>query len=331
MKKRIWVILVGLLLAFAVSMPAMATTAIEVDGKVYMVYGDQSAFEADGKTFIIGKDSVRIQEKGKPDRVLELETSAEDSPGVLIEDAVDGSVAIGYGEATVVTKNAETAGESVASIVIENIPGAQAERFSAYAQFGLSYDSEQNILYYQGQRVRIFEDTYSLGDYGYSSVEHFDEQGSIDVKAERHLSNDSRNADGSYEPSGQLVGLHALSAEEFAARDLVEWTRPHVNVASSGAPMTPGEQSAIYAPYAEFGLQYDAQTDSVRYQGQVVRRFLDIHQSNGEAWESGKFSGVMTSLYNELGTVDIETIRDYTVPDAEGNGKLIGLRAESVK
>ena len=342
MKKRNWVILMGLLLAFVVSVPAMATTAIEVDGKTYVVYGDQSTFEADGKTFIIGEDNVRIQEKGKPDRVLELETSTENSPGVLIEDVVAGSlgskssavtVVTVPSDATIVAESAETASESVTAIVIEDMPGAQGARFSAYAKFGLSYDSAQNILYYQGQRVRIFEDTYPLGDNAYSTNAYFDERGTVDVEAERHLSAHNRNADGSYDPSVLLTGLRMLSAEEFSARDLTKWTQPLANVtyASSEAPMTPEELSAFYAPYAEFGLQYDAKTDTLCYQDQVTRRFLDIRKSNGESLESGKYSGEMTSLYNDSGTVDIVTIRDYTSSDVEGNGKLIGLRIENVK
>jgi hypothetical protein len=66
MKKCCSVLLAGMLLTMAFSVPAMATTGISVDGKTYVFSGDQSIFEADGKAFIIGEDSVRILEAGFP-------------------------------------------------------------------------------------------------------------------------------------------------------------------------------------------------------------------------------------------------------------------------
>ena len=134
-------------------------------------------------------------------------------------------------------------------------------------------------------------------------------------------------------PSGKLTGLRSLSDAEFATRDLTEWTRPQASdtYATSGTPMTEKEARAFYAPYAQFGLTYDSKTGSLVYQGQVVRRFLDVWTSNGEALDSGKFSGTMTNLWNDAGTVDVTTIRDYANPDAEGNGRLTGLTVEKAE
>ena len=95
--------------------------------------------------------------------------------------------------------------------------------------------------------------------------------------------------------------------------------------------MTIEEKQAFYAPYAELGMTYDAKKDSLIYQGQEVRRFLDIQKSNGEAPDSGRFSGTITNLNNDSGTIDVTTIRDYTRPDAEGNGKLVGVRVENAE
>ena len=90
----------------------------------------------------------------------------------------------------------------------------------------------------------------------------------------------------------------------------------------------------FFAPYAAFGLRYDAASDEMAFQGQRVRRFLDIRQSNGEPLDSGRFHGSMTSIVccdDDQGEVDVEVIRDYTKPDANGDGALIGMMAERVR
>lgn len=351
MRKLGWTAIGALLLTAALGAnAAAATTAIAMDGKTYVVYGDRSSFEADGKTFIIGKDSVRIQEAGKPDRVLEMQTEADLSEAVLTEDAAESGAATS--EVTITAIEAEEilpvqeaasepndaiyigpseavrADEALDTITISTIE--QRESFSRYARFGLSYDAEQGILYHQGQRVRVFEDAYALDDgNSCTQTEYFDAQGTIDVAAQRDPAA-IRRPDGSYDPSGTLTGLRVLSAAEFSARDLSKWTQPRVNVthASSGTPMSAEEARAFYAPYAPFGLTYDAKAGALIYQGQLVRRFLDVRKSNGEPLESGNFAGSMTSLYNEEGTIDVTIVRDYLSPDAEGNGKLIGMRAQ---
>lgn len=98
-----------------------------------------------------------------------------------------------------------------------------------------------------------------------------------------------------------------------------------------GEGMTAAEKEAFYAPYTSFGLCYDVATDTLTYRGQRVRDFMDIRQSNGEALESGRFHGVMNHMGNENGEVDVETIRDYSKPDSNGDGALIGMSAEEVR
>ena len=49
-------------------------------------------------------------------------------------------------------------------------------------------------------------------------------------------------------------------------------------------------------------------------------------QSNGEALESGKFTGTISNFYNASGEIDVETIRDSTDLDENGVGRLLGLR-----
>lgn len=333
MKKRSLAILAGMILAVSFCLPASAWTGIYVDGKTYAVSGDQAAFEADGKKFIIGGDWVRIQEAGKPDRVLPMGHSSGSSGVLMQEVSTAGESTAASGGVSVGSK--VTAGTAAAGMISEGAYASQSAQFGRYAKFGLSYDSAKDILYYQGQRVRVFEDSYPLDGNTCRSVEHYDGLGTVDIQAQRDRAAYMNNPDGSYDPGGLLTGLRALGAAEFAARDLTSWTQPpalyNAASASSEAPMTTGEKLAFYAPYAEFGLVYDSKTDSLNYQNQVVRTFLDIRQSNGEALESGNFHGTMTSFTNDSGTIDVTAIRDYASPDAQGNGTLIGLSVDKAE
>ena len=354
MKRTKWIALIGLMLSVMLCVPALAqTTGIAVDGKIYTFTGSEGTYEADGKTFIIGADTVTIKEPGKKDRVQSLSRSVENE-NLLVRDAAvfvesgtgDFDSAATYAEAIAV-EDAQTAaylergdenaiGQTAVTEyskssydVLEDVDPA---RFAEYAKFGLSYDAVQNALYYQGQRVRIFEDSYSLDDQACVALEHVDDQGTVDVKTTRDTSAKVYNADGSYDPSGTLTGLYVLSDAEFAARDLRDWTEPkQQSTAVEGAEMTPAEKEAMYAPYAAFGLDYDAKADTLTYQGKRVRQFMDIKQSNGEALNSGHFQGVMACIGGEYGEIDVETIRDFTKPDADGNGTLIGISMEQVR
>ena len=209
---------------------------------------------------------------------------------------------------------------------------AWARHFEPYAEYGLSCDPESRTLMYQGQRVRSFTDAYSVSGGVCTIIEFTDEQGTIDLRTERDQTRLIRHADGSLSPEGLLTGIRALTGEESAVRSQGGSTSQ--TTATSEGEMTAAEKQAFFAPYAAFGLCYDAASDEMVFQGQRVRRFLDIRQSNGEPLDSGRFHGSMTSIVccdDDQGEVDIEVIRDYTKPDANGDGALIGMMAERVR
>ena len=93
----------------------------------------------------------------------------------------------------------------------------------------------------------------------------------------------------------------------------------------------PEEMKAFYAPYEAFGLRYDVEKNALYYGERRVRDFVDVRQSNGESMGNGHFKGVMTHLYDEDGEVDVETIRDKSRPDADGDVKLVGLRVAEIR
>ncbi len=72
-------------------------------------------------------------------------------------------------------------------------------------------------------------------------------------------------------------------------------------------------------------MTYDKANDRFYYDGKRVRRFIDIKISNGESLSSGKFKGSMMSRNDEYGEINIETVRDFTVLDENGYGKLTGV------
>lgn len=356
MKKTLEMAILGLMLALALCMPAMAqTTGIAVDGKIYTFTGGDGTYHADGKTFIIDKETVTIQESGKLDRVMLIERTADtdivqdEQPAFIAQSSQEDSLSVSNQPSTAVTEHVQSAflvedanltvgteamsEYAQSSYVLEDAVTINPECFVPYEKFGLSYDAASDILTYQGQRVRIFEDSYPVEEQSCAALEHVDDLGAVDIKALRDRSVRVYNADGSYDPAGTLTGLYVLSDAEFAARNINDWTNPGPvqSTAVEGAEMTVAEKQALYAPYAAFGLSYDASTDKVTYQGSQVRRFLDIRKSNGEAMNSGRFHGVITSLSEEDGEIDVETIRDYTKLDADGNGTLIGMMVETVR
>ena len=95
------------------------------------------------------------------------------------------------------------------------------EHYKIYEQFGLIDEGEKKGLYYNGKKVRWFEDYYPIDEDGnQAGWDYINEEGVVDVYAVRDFSELERNPDGSFDPSGKLIGLKEFSEEEFAARDI---------------------------------------------------------------------------------------------------------------
>ncbi len=203
-----------------------------------------------------------------------------------------------------------------------------AERFRPYAPFGLRYDAEKDELRFDGQLVRWFEDYYPLSEDGaQAGLDFFNENGVVDVYAVRDRSGLARRADGSYDPSGTLVGVEAFSEEAFAARDVeaLRHSAP-VTAVAGGEELSAEERNAMAEAYAPFGVTYDAEEDQWYYNGEAVCFFRDVLTSNGKSLTGGGFRGAMRILSSAEGTVRIETVRDFTRPDFQGYGTLMDIQ-----
>lgn len=200
-------------------------------------------------------------------------------------------------------------------------------RLREYEEFGMVYNWDKDELYYNGKLVRWFEDYFELSTEERAGIDFFNENGVVDVYAVRDFSNLIQHDDGSFDPSGKVVGLKEFSAEEFAERDIDAIKNPPMSAtyAGEGGGLTADELQAIADEYAAFGVTYDARIDQWYFHGEQVRVFRDVLTSNGESFTGGKFHGTIRTLPSANGTIDIYTVRDFANPDAFGNGTLTGI------
>lgn len=210
----------------------------------------------------------------------------------------------------------------------EDREASRAELFLPYEPFGLRYDAEKDELRFDGQLARWFEDYYPLSEHGaQAGNDFFNEDGVVDVYAVRDRSELTRRADGSYDPSGTLVGVEAFSEEAFAARDVEAIRNPAPVTAVTGdGEGSKEELNAIAEGYAPFGVTYDAEEDQWYFNGEKVCFFRDVLTSNGKSLTGGGFRGAMRILSSAEGTVRIETVRDFTRPDFQGYGTLMDIQ-----
>ena len=199
------------------------------------------------------------------------------------------------------------------------------ETFKLYEQFVLTYDAGKNELLYNGKVVRWFEDYYPIADTSQAGRDFFNENGVVDVYAVRDLNSFIRSDDGSFDPSGKLVGVKEFSKEEFAARNIEAIKTPPLVVASFGGSLDAKELEDMAKEYAAFGVTYDAKKNQWYFNGEKVCLIRDVLTSDGESLTNGKFHGAIRTLESINGTIDIYTIRDFTNPNTSGHGSLTGI------
>lgn len=208
------------------------------------------------------------------------------------------------------------------------------EQFKPYEQFGLTYNTAKKQLEYNGKLVRWFEDYYTIPDSEneeQAGIDFFDENGVVDVYAVRDFSSFVRSDDGSFDPSGKLVGLEEFSEEEFAARNIEAIKNPAPSVVIAGEPISTKELEEMAKEYVAFGVTYEAKENQWYLDGEKVRFCHDVLTSNGESPTGGKFKGAVRTLESTDGIIDIYTVRDFSNPNTSGYGTLTGIERYSQK
>jgi hypothetical protein len=84
--------------------------------------------------------------------------------------------------------------------------------YAAYEPFGLVIHGTTGKLYYDGKLVRFFDDRYPGEDFRAIAVGYYEKAGVIDVRSIRDNSGSK----------SELVGLEALSSEEFNRRVITD-------------------------------------------------------------------------------------------------------------
>ena len=193
---------------------------------------------------------------------------------------------------------------------------ATSEDFAQYAPYGLTWDSRQQALFWNGQRVRHFVDGAEVDGGMAIRIEYADAElkGEVDVRAVRER---VQNADGSVDPVGPLTGLEAYSQAEFDARTFPEPTLEAVTYADiiHENARDAAETQALLRPYVSLGLHYrmDPLTGaiSMSWQDKPVHSIFDAEKGvwiahNMRGWDLGPDA------------VDLEAVYE--------NGQLTGLK-----
>lgn len=230
-------------------------------------------------------------------------------------DSISSESSVAMNDVAYARENAENSGRDEAEYW---------QKFKIYEQFGMTYDAVKQELWYSGKLVRWFEDYYQLDEEESGGIDFFNENGVVDVYAVRDLSNLVQYADGSYDPSGKVVGLKEFSDKEFASRDIDAIKNPLIGVAHAieGGELTEQEKKEIASEYAAFGVTYDADHGKWYFNGKKVRYFLDILNSNGKSTNGGEFQGAIREWWEDDGVVDIYTVRDFSKLNDDANGVL---------
>lgn len=180
-----------------------------------------------------------------------------------------------------------------------------SELLKACEPYGLT-GSEQDGLFYNGQRVRCFVDGYSLGEPGLYGIgyTYVDDGGTVDVHTLRGV---IFNPDGSYNPYGELTAL-AASGEAGFDQDIIDCAQPSAGpqiAAAAGNTGNAGGQTfeEIFAQFAAYGLTYEPAVGgrgNLFYNGQPVASFAD-QRPDGGVFSFMSDSGEGLTLRTEYG------------------------------
>lgn len=247
--------------------------------------------------------------------------------GYLVSKSVDGDedtliMSGGPMQATVTDEGDELEDE------LEKIKIDYERLLEEYERCKLTQNNDGN-LYWNGQRVRIFADGAEYAGGYASQYEHYDPEGTIDVRTVRERVD---NGDGSYDLMGSLVRLEEFEPDQMFL-DALEGQR-YVNAENqSVAELTDRELER----YTEFGLAYrfdfNQETGSLvmTWNGQPVRSLFDPERQlwacnslgtkglNLEAvYENGKLTGLRDS--QEDASVEAGAVIDEEASVAESDG-----------
>lgn len=94
--------------------------------------------------------------------------------------------------------------------------GTEIPPIAEYEPFGITLNEQEDALYYNGEKVKWFEDSVEVGDGGVSSrCNYYLPDGTVSLRTVRES---VQNDDGSTDPFGLIIRLEKLSDEEVEQR-----------------------------------------------------------------------------------------------------------------
>lgn len=269
----------------------------------------------DGKTdltMFMGPDSTGItaetNETVSSDIVVG-DISFEDENGKAF---VTGDGAVGYSFENDARYYISPDGAIVSSL--EDITEVSAETFKKYEEFGLTYNEAEKKLYFEGEVVRFFTDSYELDEEGNTAVKllnYIDDDGTIDVRTIREVTD---NGDGSVDKGGKLVGI-----EKFDAK--ISVSAPNWSLDVSVVNDKDFSAENIENDYKEYSMAFvdlldgEAISDFVKKQIEnSYDYFKKKYESYGVTYDSNVglcYKGELIRAFTETGFVDKETIKYF--------------------
>ncbi len=212
--------------------------------------------------------------------------------GVLVSKTVDGS------DDTMLMMNLE-----------DRFSSAQPASYEEYRPFGLA-EGAAGELWYQGEKVRYFEDSVELEPGAISSrCVYFHEDGAVNLRTVRQT---RQNGDGSLDPFGSILRLEKMTDKE-AERRMQQMVNPSLEATTAETAENDQETQKLLEAYAPFGLTYQNSPYklTMSWNGKPVHSVYD--QEKG-VWIANNMYG------SDLGpeALDLEAVYE--------NGKLTGLK-----
>lgn len=217
--------------------------------------------------------------------------------GCLVSKTVDGS------EDTMLMMGSEKGPASISSL-----------SYAEYEPFGITINKRENALYYNGEKIRRFEDSADMGGGAVASrCSYYCEDGTVSLRAVRAP---EQNPDGSTNPFGPILRLEALTPEE--EKQLIEndsLAGLTAEAYSSEIADEAENTEELLKAYEPFGLTFrtDLFTGALRmdWQGKPVHSLYDPKTG---VWAANSMRGI----YLGPDAVDLEAVYE--------DGKLSGLK-----
>lgn len=135
--------------------------------------------------------------------------------------------------------------------------GSELPPLGEYEPFGITFNEQEKALYYNGEKIRYFEDSVDVGSGGISSrCVYCREDGTVSLHTVRQIVN---NPDGSTDPFGPIIRMERFTKEEaqkkieeYYSAELSAVTYAYEDIANNAADTK--EQLSKYEP---FGLTYN--------------------------------------------------------------------------